>query len=161
MVRELATQGIEVEALLVQRMVESGVEMLIGVVHDPLFGPVVVAGAGGTAVELLHDVSARITPLTDEDAREQLRSLKTYPLLEGYRGAPRADIEAVEDVLLRIGRMVETHAEIAELDLNPVIATPDGVFVVDARVRVEQSQPRAPWPAIGSTPPALPPHVRD
>jgi acetate---CoA ligase (ADP-forming) len=153
MVREIASEGIEVDELLVQRMVESGVEMLIGVVHDPLFGPVVVSGAGGTAVELLHDVAARITPLTDEDARELLRSLKTYPLLEGWRGAPRADIESVEDVLLRIGRLVEKHAEIAELDLNPVIATPGGAYVVDARVRVEAPPPRAPWPALGTAPP--------
>jgi acyl-CoA synthetase (NDP forming) len=157
MVRELAAEGIEVEALLVQRMAGAGVEMLIGVVHDALFGPVVVTGAGGTAVELLHDVAARITPLTDVDARELLRSLKTYPLLEGYRGAPRADIEAVEDVLLRIARMVETHTEIAELDLNPVIATPGGARVVDARVRVEPSAPRTPWPALGAEVPALAP----
>ena len=161
MVRELAGEGIEVEALLVQKMVDAGVEMLIGVVHDPLFGPVVVSGAGGTAVELLHDVGARITPVTDTDARELLRSLKTYPLLEGYRGAPRADIESVEDVLLRIARMVEVHAEIAELDLNPVIATPEGARIVDARIRVEPPQPRAPWPALGEAAPALPPHFDD
>ena len=155
MVRELCSEGIEVEALLVQRMVESGVELLIGVVQDPLFGPVVVSGAGGTAVELLHDVAARITPVTDVDAHEMLRSLKTFPLLEGYRGSPRADIEGVEDMLMRVARMVETHTEIAEIDLNPVIATPSGAFVVDARIRVEPTQPRAPWPALGATPPLL------
>jgi acyl-CoA synthetase (NDP forming) len=161
MVRELAAEGIDVEALLVQRMAGAGVEMLIGVVHDPLFGPVVVTGAGGTAVELLHDVAARITPLTDADAHDLVRSLKTFPLLDGYRGAPRADIDALEDVVLRIGRMVETHAEIAELDLNPVIATPGGARVVDARVRIESSAPRAPWPAVGTPAPALRPQPVD
>ena len=155
MVRELAAQGVEVEALLVQPMLDDGVEMLIGVVHDPVFGPVVVSGAGGTAVELLHDVAARITPLTDVDAREQLRSLKTFPLLEGYRGAPRANIEALEEVLLRVSLMVEAHPEIAELDLNPVMATPDGVWAVDARVRIEAPTPRTPWPGLGGRPPTL------
>ena len=157
MVRELAGAGIEVESLLVQPMVAAGVEMLVGVVHDPSFGPVVVAGAGGTAVELLHDVAARITPVTDQDAHDLLRSLRTFPLLEGYRGAPRADIESLEDVLMRVGRMVEMHPEIAELDLNPVMATPGGAWVVDARVRVERSTPRAPWPSLDAAPPALQP----
>ena len=156
MVRELAGLGVEVEALLVQPMIDSGVEMLVGVVHDPLFGPVVASGAGGTAVELLHDIGAQITPLTDLDARELLQGLKTYPLLQGYRGAPRNDIEGLEDVLLRVSRMVETHKEIAELDLNPVIVSPDGVCVVDARIRIEPPKPQRPWPALGAEPPLLP-----
>jgi acetate---CoA ligase (ADP-forming) len=136
--------GQSVEGFLVQRMVPAGVEMLIGVVHDPLFGPMVACGAGGTAVELMRDVSVRITPLTDLDATGMVRSLATFPLLEGFRGAPAGDIPALEDAILRIGAMVEAHPEIAELDCNPVVVLPGGVTVVDARVRVEA--PEAPLP---------------
>ena len=78
----------------------------------------------------------RITALTDLDAAEMVRSLATYPLLDGYRGAPRADVAALEDLLL-VSALVEAHPEIAELDCNPVKVLPDGVVVVDARVRVE------------------------
>jgi acyl-CoA synthetase (NDP forming) len=89
-------------------------------------------------------VAVRITPVTDVQAREMLQSLKTFPLLDGYRGAPRCDIAAVEDVLLRVSAMVEAHPEIVELDCNPLIARPDGVVIVDARVRVETAAPRRP-----------------
>jgi acetyl coenzyme A synthetase (ADP forming)-like protein len=143
----LSRAGVRRESFVVQRMVESGVEMIIGVVGDAFFGPVVACGAGGVQAELLKDVSARISPLGREDASEMLRSLATYPLLTGYRGAPATDVEALEDVVLRISAMVDAHHEIAELDLNPVMATPDGVAVVDARVRVETAPPARPWPS--------------
>ncbi len=136
--------GHDVERFLVQRMAPAGVEMLIGVVHDPLFGPVVACGAGGTAVELVRDVSVRITPLTDLDAGEMIRSLATFPLLEGFRGAPPADIPALEDAILRVSAMAEAHPEIAELDCNPVVVLPKGVVIVDARVRVEAPIPPLP-----------------
>ena len=138
MAAAVAAEGYTVDGFLVQRMVGEGVELLVGVVHDASFGPVVACGAGGTAVELLKDVAVRITPLTDVDAAEMVRSLQTFPLLEGYRGAPRADVAALEDLLLRVSALVEAHPEIAELDLNPVRALADGVMVVDARVRVEE-----------------------
>lgn len=128
--------GHDGSSFLVQRMVEGGVEMIVGVVHDPSFGPVVACGAGGTTAELLRDVVARITPLTDRDAREMVRSLKTFPLLTGYRGAPHMDVAALEDVLLRVSALVEAHPEVAELDLNPVMVTPQGSVAVDARLRV-------------------------
>jgi acyl-CoA synthetase (NDP forming) len=108
---------------------------------------VVACGAGGTAVELLKDVAVRITPLTDVDAAEMVRSLQTFPVLEGYRGAPRADVAALEDLLLRVSALVEAHPEIAELDLNPVRALADGVMVVDARARVEEVSPPLPLAA--------------
>jgi len=117
-------------------MVGDGVELLVGVVNDASFGPVLACGAGGTAVELLKDVAVRITPLTDVDAAEMVRSLATFPLLEGYRGTPKADLAALEEILLWVSAMVEAHPEIAELDCNPVIALPDGTVVVDARVLV-------------------------
>jgi acyl-CoA synthetase (NDP forming) len=135
--RAYADAGHTIDGFLVQQMVPTCVEMLVGVVHDRLFGPVVACAAGGTEAELLKDVSVRITPLTDVDAREMVRSLATFPLLDGYRGAPRADVGALEDVLLRVSAMVEAHPEVAEMDLNPVIVGPDGAVIVDARVRLE------------------------
>ena len=147
MAEAVAAEGYTVEGFLVQRMVGDGVELLVGVVHDPSFGPVIACGAGGTAVELLKDVAVRITPLTDRDATEMVRSLATFPLLDGYRGAPRADVAALEDLLLRVSAMVEAHPEIAELDCNPVKVLPDGVVVVDARVRVEAASPPLPLAA--------------
>ncbi len=137
MARALEAAGHHVERLLVQRMVPPGIEMLVGVVHDRLFGPVMACGAGDSEMELLKDVAVRITPLTDCDAAEMLRSLAMYPLLEGYRNASRADVGALEQVLLRVSAMVEAHPEIVEMDCNPVIVLPEGAVVVDARVRIE------------------------
>jgi acyl-CoA synthetase (NDP forming) len=144
MADNLAAAGHRPSGFLVQRMVRAGVELLIGMVHDPSFGPVLACGAGGAAVELLHDVEVRLTPITDLEAEAMVRSLATFPLLEGYRGAPGADVRAVEDVLLRVSALVEAHPEIAELDLNPVVATPGGATVVDARVRVATPLPEPP-----------------
>jgi acyl-CoA synthetase (NDP forming) len=135
---------------VVQPMVSAGVEMLVGVVHDRLFGPVVACAAGGTEAELLKDVSVRITPLTDKDARGMVRSLRTFPLLDGYRGTPRVDVAALEDVLLRVSAMVEDHPQVAEMDLNPVIVQPDGAIIVDARIRIEQASDGADHPTIES-----------
>ena len=131
--------GHELEGLVVQPMAPTGPELIVGVVNDGSFGPVLACGAGGTTAEVIKDVAVRITPVTDLDAHEMLRSLKTFPLLDGYRGAPRCDIEAIEDVLLRVSAMVEEHPEIVELDLNPLIATPDGAVIVDARVRIHDA----------------------
>jgi acetyl coenzyme A synthetase (ADP forming)-like protein len=144
-----AAAGHSLDGYLVQRMAPPGVEMLVGVVHDPLFGPVLACGGGGTMAELIGDVAVRLAPVTDLDAREMLRSLRTFPLLQGYRGAQPVDIEALEDVVLRLDALVEEHDEIAEIDMNPVIVGEDGAVVVDARVRVEQPPPRLPWPAVG------------
>jgi acetate---CoA ligase (ADP-forming) len=145
--RRLAEAGVDVEAFIVQRMAPPGVEMLVGVVGDPVFGPVVACGAGGTAVELLKDVRVGIAPLTDRDAREMIRSLATFPLLDGYRGAPKADVAALEETLLRVGLLVDAQPQIAEMDLNPVIVHPGGAVIVDARVRLEASLPALPLSA--------------
>jgi acetyl coenzyme A synthetase (ADP forming)-like protein len=146
----LDAAGYRPEAFLVQGMAPSGVEMLVGVVHDPVFGPVVACGGGGTTAELTGDVAVRLTPLSDRDADEMIRSLRAYGLLEGYRGAPRADIGALRDVVLRLAALVQAHPAVAEVDLNPVVAGTGGAVVVDARVRVVEPAPRRPWPAIGS-----------
>ncbi len=142
MVRDLTADGHVVERLLVQRMVPDGVEMLVGVVHDRLFGPVIACGAGDSEMELLRDVAVRITPLTDRDAAEMLRSLAMFPLLQGYRTESRADVAALEGVLLRVSAMVEAHPEIVEMDCNPVIVLAEGAVVVDARIRIEAPERR-------------------
>jgi len=123
--------------------------MLVGVAHDPLFGPVVACSAGGTAVELVRDVSVRITPLTDLDAQEMVRSLKTFPLLDGFRGAPKADVASLEETILRVAELVEAHPEIAEMDCNPVMVLPSGALVVDARIRLSEVPPPQPVFALG------------
>ena len=148
MIARLAAAGHEPTGFVVQRMAPPGVEMLVGVAHDPLFGPVVACGAGGVTAELMNDVAVRITPLTDLDARAMITSLRSYPLLDGFRGAEKGDVGALEDVLLRIGAMVEAHPEIAEMDCNPVIVSPSGAMIVDARVRVEAVAPPGPSPTV-------------
>ncbi len=122
---------------LVQRMMPPGTEMLVGVVNDRLFGPVIACGAGGSAAQLLRDVVVRITPLTDRDAAEMVRSLVTYRLLEGHGGGAPTDVAALEDTLLRVSAMVEAHPEVAEMDCNPLIVLDQGAVVVDARIRIE------------------------
>jgi acyl-CoA synthetase (NDP forming) len=103
-----------------------------------LFGPLVAFGLGGIHVEILGDVCFRVTPLTDRDAGEMVRAVRGYRLFQGYRGHPPADLAALEDVLLRVSRLVEEVPEIGELDLNPVFALPpgQGCRIVDARIRV-------------------------
>jgi acetate---CoA ligase (ADP-forming) len=113
-------------------------------VQDQHFGPVLACGAGGTATELLKDVAVRITPITGGEAARMVRSLKTFPRLDGYRGAPRSDVGALEDVLLRVSALVEAHPAIAEMDLNPLIVHPAGAVAVDARIRLESGAVRKP-----------------
>jgi acyl-CoA synthetase (NDP forming)/ribosomal protein S18 acetylase RimI-like enzyme len=137
----LKAEGHQVDGLLVQKMAPAGVELIAGMVNDPTFGPVIACGAGGTVTELLGDVALRLTPLTDLDASQMVRELRTFPLLNGYRGAEPVDVAAVEDILLRLSRLAEDHPEIAELDCNPVVATPSGAIVVDARVKVALPPP--------------------
>jgi acetyl coenzyme A synthetase (ADP forming)-like protein len=150
----LARAGVERATFLVQAMVEDGVELLVGVATDPVFGPVVACGAGGTAVELLGDVSVRVCPLSGGDAAEMIASLAIAPMLGGFRGMPPADLDAVEAVVLRVGALADTHQEIVELDLNPVLARADGAFALDARIRVASPPPRRSWPSTWNTSPA-------
>ncbi len=143
----IAGAGGKRETFIVQAMVEGGAELLVGVVDDATFGPVLACGAGGTQAELLRDVSVRICPITRDDAGRMLRSLATFPLLTGFRGGPEADLDAIQDLLLRVSTMVEARHEIAELDLNPVLAGPEGAIAVDFRIRLKSAAPRRPWPA--------------
>jgi len=131
------------EGVLVQPMVTGGVEVMIGVTDDALFGPLIAFGLGGIHVEILGDVQFRITPLTSFDAADMIWKIKGYRLLTGYRGHPSADLEALEETLLRVSRLVEEVPEISELDLNPIFALPpgQGCRIVDARVRIERPRP--------------------
>lgn len=143
---ELAARfGASLRQVLVQPMITGGVEVLIGVVHEPVFGPLVVFGLGGVATDVLGDHTARLTPLTDVDADAMIRGIQASPLLYGHRGAPPADVSSLADLLLRVSRLADEIPEVAELDLNPVIARPDGAYPVDARIRLVPAEPTDPF----------------
>ncbi|MEE9198740.1 MAG: acetate--CoA ligase family protein [Dehalococcoidia bacterium] len=127
-----------VEGVSVQGMARSGVEVIMGMSKDPQFGPVLMFGLGGILVEVLKDVAFRIVPLTRRDAREMIREIKGYPILEGYRGQEPANVELLEDTLLKLSEFVEAHSEIKEIDLNPIFAYRDGLTAVDARIILEE-----------------------
>lgn len=132
---DMADQGRE---LVVQEQVRDGLEMIVGVVRDRSFGPLVLTGLGGTTVELLGDVALRLAPLTDLDVEEMLRSLRCYPMLTGYRNRPPLDLAAFSDLLGRVSAMVSDNPEISELDLNPVFVRPRGAVVADVRLRLAE-----------------------
>ncbi len=132
----VAGRSAEVRGVTVQKMAGEGVELIAGVTHDATFGPLILFGLGGIYTELFKDSVVRIQPLTDADAQEMVRSVKAFKLLEGFRGAPPADIPAIEDLLLRLSALAEDLPRVKELDLNPVkaFAAGEGYAVVDARV---------------------------
>jgi acyl-CoA synthetase (NDP forming) len=120
----------------VQPMAAAGIEAIVGLIQDPAFGPLIMFGLGGVATELLADTQFRILPLTDRDAADLVRSVRAAPLLTGYRGSTPTNVAALEELLVRVGRLGEAHPQIAELDLNPVIVGAAGATVVDAKVRL-------------------------
>jgi acetate---CoA ligase (ADP-forming) len=130
-------------------MAPEGVEMLVGAVNDPQFGPVIACGSGGVLVELMQDIAFRLAPLTERDVSELLDEVKGSRLLVGFRGSPSRDREALEDILLRISRMVEDLPQIQELDCNPVLVHERGATVVDARIRLAPVEPPVPLGARG------------
>jgi acyl-CoA synthetase (NDP forming) len=127
-----------IDGVVIQPMITGGVETIVGIAHDPVFGPLVAFGIGGVNVEVLGDVRFRIAPLTDHDADDLLHEIRGFRLLKGHRGRPPVDMEALHDVLLRVSRLAEEVPEISELDLNPVIALDagKGCRIVDARIKV-------------------------
>ncbi|MBI1818333.1 MAG: GNAT family N-acetyltransferase [Deltaproteobacteria bacterium] len=135
----MRTIGAPLDGVLLQREVPGGIEALVGVTTDPIFGPLVVCGMGGVLVELLHDVSFHLTPVSDIDAVEMIGKLRARPLLDGYRGAPAGDRDALAGVIQRISALVELVPELRELDLNPIKVLPpgQGAIVVDARMRIQ------------------------
>jgi hypothetical protein len=122
-----------------------GVEVLIGVVQEPVFGPLVVFGLGGVATEVLSDHVTRLTPLTDADADEMIHAARAAPRLFGALGAPPVDTAALADALLRVSRLADDLPEVSELDLNPVVAREDGAYCVDVRVQITPAEPRDPF----------------
>lgn len=133
------------EGVLVQPMLSDGIEVMVGMTRDPLFGPLIAFGLGGIHVELIKDLQFRVAPLTDHDAVTMVRGITGYPLLTGYRGQPAVDIKSIQDILLRISRLCEEIPEISEIDLNPVFAFPaaSGCKVADARIHVQPCALRA------------------
>ena len=113
--------------------------MIVGAIHDPLFGPLIACGTGGVLVDVLADTAFRLHPLTRADAREMIDDLRGARLLRGYRGTPAADEAALQDILLRISALVDAAPEIQELDLNPVMVLTSGACVADARIRLEHT----------------------
>jgi acyl-CoA synthetase (NDP forming)/GNAT superfamily N-acetyltransferase len=129
----------------VQPMIAGGTEVIVGVADDHMFGPLVVFGLGGVATEVLADHATRLSPLTDTDADKLIHTIRSAPLLLGHRGRPAADLGALRDLLLRVSRLADDVPEVTELDLNPVIARPDGAYVVDARIKARPYQPQDPF----------------
>ena len=123
--------------VLVQEMAPQGIETIIGAVKDPQFGQTLMFGLGGIFVELLKDVTFRVAPITEQDAAEMIVGVKAFPLLNGYRGSPPADVKAIVTQLVCVSHLVMDYPEIRELDLNPVMAYPHGTKVVDARIILE------------------------
>jgi len=126
--------------VIVQPFVRTGTELLAGAFQDPVFGPLVAFGPGGANAELIGEAGFRIAPLTTFDAQELIHGGKAGRLVAGFRGAPPANPDALVDILLRLSRLVEDHPEVAELDLNPILAGPDGAVAVDARIRVSATR---------------------
>ena len=125
--------------VIVQSYVSGGVELLLGALQDPVFGPLVAFGPGGVLAELIGSTRLALAPLTDVDADELVTTGKAGRLVAGWRGAAPADQEALTDAVHRLAQLVDDHPEVAELDLNPLIAGPDGCVAVDARVRVRRA----------------------
>jgi acetyltransferase len=137
-----AKPNARLEGFIVQQMVQrpGAFELIAGVTSDPTFGPVILFGHGGTAVEVLRDKSLELPPLNTALARAQIERTRIAALLKGYRDRPAADIDGVVNVLMQLGRIVTEHAEIVEIDINPLLCDTDGVIAVDGRIRVRASR---------------------
>ncbi|GAB4325489.1 MAG: acetate--CoA ligase family protein [Dehalococcoidia bacterium] len=133
-----AQPSARIEGVSVQQMAAPGTEVIVGMTTDPQFGPVMMFGLGGIMVEVLKDVSFRLVPLERKDAEDMIMEIKGRPVLEGVRGQPPANIEALVDLIVQVSRFVEANPDIRELDLNPVLASPSGAIAVDARIVVAE-----------------------
>lgn len=129
-----AAPSAKIDGVAIQSMAKQGTEVIVGSTTDPQFGPVLMFGLGGVFVEVLKDVAFRVVPLEGRDAKQMVREIKGLPILQGVRGQDPADLEAIESLILGLSDFIESHPEIAELDLNPVFAYPDGAVAVDARI---------------------------
>jgi acyl-CoA synthetase (NDP forming) len=120
--------------VLVNKMAPPGLEVIVGMNRDPQFGPVMLFGLGGIRVEIFQDVTLGLLPITRDHALDMIRGIKGHKLLSGYRGQPPADKQALADCILSVAKMAESFPKIVEIDLNPILAYPDGILVVDARI---------------------------
>jgi len=127
----------KIMGILVQEMAPPSTEVIVGATKDPQFGPALMFGLGGIFVEVLKDVTFRIAPITEQDAREMITEVKAYPILKGYRGQPPADIDAIVKILLNTSKLAMDHLDIKELDLNPIMVYEKGAKTVDARIILE------------------------
>ncbi len=133
---DMATRlGDRMGGAIVQETVGRGVETIVGLTQDPSFGPLVLFGLGGVTAELLADRALQTVPLTDADAHRLVRSLRGSPLFFGYRGRPAVDVNALEDLVLRVGRLADELPEVLEMDLNPVVVSETGAVAVDLKIR--------------------------
>jgi acetyl-CoA synthetase (ADP-forming) len=127
----------KIVGILVEEMAKQASEVIIGAVKDPTFGPTLMFGLGGIFVELLKDVTFRVAPISEQEAAEMIVEVKAFPLLNGYRNTPAVDVKALVNLLVNVSKLVMEHPEIKELDLNPVMAYPEGAKTVDARIILE------------------------
>jgi acetyl-CoA synthetase (ADP-forming) len=127
----------KIVGILVEEMATQSTEIIIGAVKDPQFGPTIMFGLGGIFVELLKDVTFRVAPITAQEAAEMVVEVQAFPLLNGYRNTPPADVKAIVNLIVRVSKLVTENPEIKELDLNPVMAYKEGVKTVDARIILE------------------------
>jgi len=127
----------KIVGILVQEMAPASTEVIVGATKDPQFGPAIMFGLGGIFVEVLKDVTFRIAPITEDEAREMITEVRAYPLLKGYRNMPPADIDTIVRILLKTSKLVTEHEEIKELDLNPIMVYEKGAKTVDARIILE------------------------
>jgi acyl-CoA synthetase (NDP forming) len=132
------TFGNRLEGVIVQPMITGGVEVTVKVLEEQVFGPLVLLGLAGAAADMLADCAARLAPLTGADADEMIRSAQ---VLLGRRGAPAADIASLKDTLLRVSQLAEDLPQVAELELSPVVARPDGAVAISALVRLQAAEP--------------------
>jgi acyl-CoA synthetase (NDP forming) len=136
MAERLMLEGVDVTGFIVQEMVDGGVDLLVGAINDPTFGPIIACSAGGLGTELWRDIQLRLAPVGPRTAAEMLEELQCFPLLLGWRGAPAVQLGQVHDVLRRVAALAADRPEIAELECNPLVATAEGVVAVDLRVRL-------------------------
>ena len=122
----------------VEPMAAPGAELFVGMTTDQQFGPVIAFGLGGTLLELYNDTTFRMVPLSKEDAADMLKSIKGAKILQGYRGQPPADTEALTGIIYNLSQLVENTPQIKEIDLNPIIAYPKGALAIDARIIIEE-----------------------
>jgi acyl-CoA synthetase (NDP forming) len=127
-------KNVEISGVIVYSMVPQGIEVIIGVMKDPHFGPVIMFGLGGIFVEVLKDISFRVLPIEERDAREMIAEIKGYKILKGARGNPPRDIQAIKKVLMKVSKLTAENPEINEIDLNPIFVFEKGLQVVDARM---------------------------